>query len=363
MRLQRQSVRSLFALSVTTLTLLVTTPAQAANVVLNGYSLPWDQPPQMVNNRILVPMRTFYEALGAEVSWEPANNTVTTHLDGTTLRLTLGSHEATVNGQPRSLDAPAQVVNGRTLVPLRWVAENLGTQVLWLDQLQTAVVRTSRSLKIGAESSTYIVQPGDTLSEIAERHGVSVASIQTANGLSGSVIYAGQRLSIGDGGSLAHPLLNPAFVFPFPAGASYDGLYDSFGDGRNWSAGGTVARSHEGIDIMSPKGTPLIAAADGVITNFGWNQLGGWRITYRVDGTSYSFYYAHLSRYAPGLGKGSRIRAGQLLGYVGDSGYGPEGTTGMFDSHLHFGIYDGSFEAINAFGFLQYWQQNVTAAK
>lgn len=110
---------------------------------------------------------------------------------------------------------------------------------------------------------------------------------------------------------------------------------------------------------MSPKGTPIIAAADGVITNFGWNQLGGWRITYRVDGTTYSFYYAHLSRYAPGLGRGSRVRAGQLLGYVGDTGYGPEGTTGMFDPHLHFGIYDSTFKAVNAYPFLQFWQQNT----
>ncbi|MGE5654021.1 MAG: stalk domain-containing protein [Bacillota bacterium] len=355
--------RTLLAIPVIALSLMAAQPAQAADVVVNGYTLPWDQPPQIVGSRVLVPMRTFYEALGAQVDWEPLSNTITTHLDGITLRLAIGSQDATVNGQPSTLDIPAQAVNGRTMIPLRWVAEHLDTNVLWLDQLQTAVVRTWRPLHLQGGSSTYIVQAGDTLSEIAERYGVSVASIQSTNGLSGSMIYVGQRLSIGKGAALAHPLLNPTFVFPFPRGARYDGLYDTFGAGRSWSPDGPVARSHEGTDIMSPKGTPIVAAADGVITNFGWNQLGGWRITYRVDGTDYSFYYAHLSRYAPGLGQGSRVRAGQLLGYVGDSGYGPEGTTGMFDPHLHFGIYDGSFDAINAFPFLQFWQQNVTDAR
>ena len=70
----------------------------------------------------------------------------------------------------------------------------------------------------------------------------------------------------------------------------------------------------------------------------GWLQKGGWRIGIRSEQGGY-FYYAHLSEYAPRMEEGKTVEAGEMLGYMGDSGYGEEGTVGQFAVHLHFGIY------------------------
>ena len=70
----------------------------------------------------------------------------------------------------------------------------------------------------------------------------------------------------------------------------------------------------------------------------GWLELGGYRIGIRSSGGIY-YYYAHMESYAEDLQEGSEVFAGQFLGFVGDSGYGAEGTTGQFVVHLHLGIY------------------------
>ena len=84
---------------------------------------------------------------------------------------------------------------------------------------------------------------------------------------------------------------------------------------------------------------PVIAASGGTVTNLGWLELGGWRIGITSDNGIY-YYYAHLDSYADNMAEGTKIRKGQLIGYMGDSGYSKvEGTVGKFNVHLHFGIY------------------------
>lgn len=74
------------------------------------------------------------------------------------------------------------------------------------------------------------------------------------------------------------------------------------------------------------------------MTNIGWLELGGWRIGITSENGIY-YYYAHLDSYAP-LSVGDTVTAGQLLGFMGNTGYSKvEGTKGKFDVHLHFGIY------------------------
>ena len=78
---------------------------------------------------------------------------------------------------------------------------------------------------------------------------------------------------------------------------------------------------------------------DGVIEKIGWLEMGGWRIGVRAPGGAY-LYYAHLYDYAGDFKEGDRVKAGELIGYMGDTGYGKtEGTRGNFDVHLHVGIY------------------------
>jgi murein DD-endopeptidase MepM/ murein hydrolase activator NlpD len=92
-------------------------------------------------------------------------------------------------------------------------------------------------------------------------------------------------------------------------------------------------RLHKATDIMAPRGTPIFAIDDGVVTNVRWNRLGG-RVIEQLDTTGcVGFYYAHLDSYAAGLKPGTVVHRGTLLGYVGTSG----NTHGA--AHLHFGTY------------------------
>lgn len=101
-------------------------------------------------------------------------------------------------------------------------------------------------------------------------------------------------------------------------------------------------RKHEGTDLMVIDNISgkyqVVSMTDGVVEKKGWLEQGGYRIGIRSKSGAY-FYYAHLESYADELEVGDFIEAGDFLGYVGDSGYGPEGTTGKFDVHLHLGIY------------------------
>ncbi|TFD95743.1 M23 family metallopeptidase [Jeotgalibacillus sp. R-1-5s-1] len=138
-------------------------------------------------------------------------------------------------------------------------------------------------------------------------------------------------------------------LFPI-AKNQYRPFTDSWGAPRSYGG----SRPHEGTDILAKKGIPVYSATDGVIENRSWNRLGGW--TYSIGYEGYSLYYAHLSKYEGNLTEGTIVKRGQLLGYIGDSGYGDEGTTGKFVNHLHFGIYDESNIAINPYPHLKYWE-------
>lgn len=147
--------------------------------------------------------------------------------------------------------------------------------------------------------------------------------------------------------------------FPVPLQKSQQEsiLYEnSWGAARSYGG----ERQHEGTDLMTSNNKrgffPVISVSDGIVEKKGWLSQGGYRIGIRARHGAY-FYYAHLYDYAPGLQEGDEVKAGQLLGFMGDSGYGEEGTTGQFDVHLHFGIYLNSKEgemSVNPYYILKY---------
>lgn len=121
-------------------------------------------------------------------------------------------------------------------------------------------------------------------------------------------------------------------------------------------------RVHEGCDLMpsiDQRGIyPIYSVSDGVVEKIGWLRLGGYRIGIRSEHGVY-FYYAHLSDYAKDFEIGEEVKAGTLLGFMGDTGYSEiEGTTGNFPVHLHFGIYfneeDGTEYSVNPYPLLRY---------
>ena len=109
-------------------------------VLLDGNPLSFDQQPIIESGRTLVPMRAIFEAFGARVSYEPIEKVVTGVLGDKIVVLTIGSKKATVNGKEVILDVAAKIINGRTLVPLRFVGESLAADVDWVKETKTVVI-------------------------------------------------------------------------------------------------------------------------------------------------------------------------------------------------------------------------------
>jgi len=120
----------------------------------------------------------------------------------------------------------------------------------------------------------------------------------------------------------AHRLIIPA------QGVTPDKLIDSFDDLR-----GGATRHHEALDIMSPRGTPVLSADDGQVLKLHNSAAGGNTIYIADTSQRYIMLYAHLDRYRPGLAAGMKVKKGELIGYVGSTG-----NASPTAPHLHFAI-------------------------
>jgi murein DD-endopeptidase MepM/ murein hydrolase activator NlpD len=148
-----------------------------------------------------------------------------------------------------------------------------------------------------------------------------------------------------------HPdLTQEGYVFPVYGTVAFG---DTYGAARGDVSGGW----HHGDDIFAPLGTPILAVAHGTVFSVGWNKVGGWRLWLRDDAGN-EFYYAHLSAYSPFAVNGAIVDAGDVLGFVGDTG-DARGTP----DHLHFEVhpvgllglgYDG---AVDPTPYLDSWRR------
>jgi murein DD-endopeptidase MepM/ murein hydrolase activator NlpD len=112
------------------------------------------------------------------------------------------------------------------------------------------------------------------------------------------------------------------------AGVRREALVDTFAQSR------AHGRRHDAIDIMAPRGTPVVAAAEGDVEKLFFSQGGGGITIYvRSPDRRWSYYYAHLDRYAPGLAEGQHVRRGTAIGFVGSTGDASPAAP-----HLHFAI-------------------------
>lgn len=162
--------------------------------------------------------------------------------------------------------------------------------------------------------------------------------------------------------TICRAIWNAVEYFPIPEsekpGRKFVSFADSWMEERNYGG----KRGHEGTDLMAGENVrglyPIISITDGTVAKIGWLEKGGNRIGIWTEAGAY-FYYAHLDSYA-NLKVGDQVKAGQLLGFMGDTGYGEAGTKGMFPVHLHLGIYiypDGTEMSINPYAILKYAEQ------
>jgi murein DD-endopeptidase MepM/ murein hydrolase activator NlpD len=194
-----------------------------------------------------------------------------------------------------------------------------------------------------ASAGSYTVRGGDSWFAIATRADVSVGSLVDVNGATTrTVLVPGRRISL-------------------PAGADADALANGSSGGwvnldvqptqgpcwygDTWMDARSEGRRHEGVDIFTVPGQYVYAVVDGRLSSRIWNQPGlrsgnAWWLT-AADGSA-TFFYAHLLDFAPGLRAGSRVQAGQIIGFVGDTGNAAA-------VHLHFEIHPGGGDAVNPY--------------
>lgn len=153
------------------ITILISLPAIASpTVILDGKELSFDVAPTIENGRTLVPLRVIFEALEAEVTWNEDTQTVLATKDNLNLSLIIGQSYATVGKETRPLDVPAKVINGRTLVPLRFVSESLGLEVNWQESNQSITLispKAPNNINLQPATITKIVD-GDTLTVLID---------------------------------------------------------------------------------------------------------------------------------------------------------------------------------------------------
>ena len=220
--------------------------------------------------------------------------------------------------------------------------------ISWIDILSLAACRTGgkcplASVKKAARQLGGDAAPEELLGELYQYYPYYHESFTAAlGGLLGSFAIC------------ADGQWKPAYGLkaysPVAAGYSYSHCSD-FGNSRSFG----FARKHLGNDLMGSAGTPIVAVEGGVVEAMGWNRYGGWRVGIRSFDSRRYYYYAHLQKdhpFAEGLQEGDIVQAGDLIGFMGRTGYSDrENVNNIETVHLHFGmqlVFDESQKECNS---------------
>ena len=109
-------------------------------VMLDGHLLDFDVQPTIINDRVMVPMRTIFEALGASIEWDSINRRITATRNDLVVIATIGDRNMYVNGIRTVMDVAPTIVNDRTLVPVRFVSEAFGADVEWVNETRVVII-------------------------------------------------------------------------------------------------------------------------------------------------------------------------------------------------------------------------------
>ena len=207
--------------------------------------------------------------------------------------------------------------------------------ISWIDILALAACRTGgkcglSSVKKATAELKQDKSPEELLGNLYQYYNYYHDSFEAAlGGLLGSfaIEVDGER----------KPAYGLKAYSPIAAGYGYSHCSD-FGNSRSFG----FARKHLGNDLMGSLGTPIVAVEGGVVEAMGWNRYGGWRIGIRSFDSKRYYYYAHLQKdhpFAENLSEGDIVQAGDLIGFMGRTGYSDrENTNNIETVHLHFGM-------------------------
>ena len=116
-------------------------PSDTPYIEFNGNILGFDVPPIIEDGSTLVPMRFLFEQMGADVEWDSETQTATATVDNKAVTFSIDNVNARINNKPAKMDVPARLVNGKTMVPLRFLSENMGYDVDWDADSRTAIIK------------------------------------------------------------------------------------------------------------------------------------------------------------------------------------------------------------------------------
>jgi murein DD-endopeptidase MepM/ murein hydrolase activator NlpD len=226
-------------------------------------------------------------------------------------------------------DAPPATTEPTTSAPTTTTATTTSTTTG-----AAAVTPTSTETTITPAETTTTAPSTTTASSPPRRatpthalpHGASVSDAPSRNVPPARPHRKKHRHRISKPLTVTPPLGQGSYVFPVVGVSGYGDSYGAF-------RGDVHGKWHHGDDIFAALGTPVVAVANGTINRVGWHKVGGWRLWVR-NGAADEFYYAHLSGYAPRVFHSKHVRAGDVLGFVGNTG-------DAFTSapHLHFEVH------------------------
>ena len=220
--------------------------------------------------------------------------------------------------------------------------------ISWIDILALAACRTGGKCGISATKQAAAdlkgdKSPAELLGDLYRYYAYYHEAYSAAlGGLLGSYAIEKDGQWVADYGLKAFS--------PIAAGYGYSHC-DDFGVGRSFG----FKRKHLGHDLMGSQGTPIVAVEGGVVEVMGWNRYGGWRVGIRSFDNKRYYYYAHLQKdkpFAPGLAEGDMVQAGDLIGFMGRTGYSDKENVNNIETvHLHFGmelVFDESQKECNS---------------
>lgn len=227
----------------------------------------------------------------------------------------------------------------------QWDVDTHGTEheINWVELLAYTAARTGGefgkdALKIMEKAAKSLSEGEKTLEELTKDLKYYAYYLEAYDAAIGGLVGSYQEECVDGSGQVAYEdRYGLKGYFPLARGFDYT-HYDDFGAGRSYG----YKRRHLGHDMMGLVGTPIMAIESGTVEALGWNQYGGWRIGIRSFDKKRYYYYAHLRQnypYAEWLQEGSVVTAGDVIGYMGHTGYSAkENVNNIEVVHLHWGL-------------------------
>lgn len=274
--------------------------ASSVSVNLDGKYIEFDQEPIIQDGRTLVPLRAIFEAMEMDVEWDQETKTVTSQKNNVIITLQIQNKNASIGTEDvgyikAELDVPAQIINGRTMVPVRFVGEASGSTVAWNQASKTVVITSNPDREFGTYKESGILYEGKTLSYVY----LGYMNNYIFEGF-GSYIWSDGEMYIGN---FDKDMRNGYGTNTRPDGEKYVGNWENDvqnGYGTNTWPNGDVYIGNFKNTMIDGYGTFTFATGEKYVGNFQNNMRDGYGINTWPNGAKYEGYFKNNLRHGQG---------------------------------------------------------------